>query len=186
MKIALLLLFLPVLALADSFTGKVVAVTDGDTIKVLRPDNTQEKIRLLGIDAPEKKQDFGQKSKEALIQKIAGQTVTVEYKHRDRYGRLLGKILKDGRDINLSQIQDGLAWHYKQYAKDQGPVDAAAYAAAEEGARGKKFGLWAMAAPQPPWEFRHPGAKERKVASKRPKGRGHQGKRRRKRPAFSW
>ncbi|MGE3262660.1 MAG: thermonuclease family protein [Bacteriovoracia bacterium] len=171
MKILLpfLALLLPALVHADSFEGKVVAVSDGDTVKVLRPDKTLEKIRLLGIDAPEKKQDFGQKSKTFLTEKIAGRQVRVEFKKRDRYGRLLGKIWKGSEDVNLSQVKAGLAWHYKQYRKEQSPEDAEAYAKAETQARTALTGLWAGAVPTPPWEFRQ----NRKVASqsapKRPK-----------------
>lgn len=182
MKILFLALFLPLLALADSFEGKVVNVSDGDTVKVLRQDKTLEKIRLLGIDAPEKNQDFGQKSKTALNDKVAGQLVKVEYTKRDRYGRLLAKIWNGTEDVNLSQVKNGFAWHYKHYAKDQGPADAAAYAAAEVEARAKTAGLWAGNAPTPPWEFRQ----ERKVASKANKGKKPKKPKKHKKRNSSW
>ncbi|MGZ3693679.1 MAG: thermonuclease family protein [Bdellovibrionota bacterium] len=181
MKILIALsLFLPLLALADSFTGKVVAVTDGDTVKVLRPDKTLEKIRLLGIDAPEKNQDFGQKSKQALINKIAGKEVKVEFSKHDRYGRLLGKIWQGTEDVNLSQVRAGMAWHYKQYSKEQPAGDAEVYAAAEAQAKAALSGLWAGAEPTPPWEFRQ---STRKVASRRAK-KSH--RRSRSKSQFAW
>lgn len=169
----ILVCLLPLLAWADSFEGKVVTISDGDTVKVLRPDKTLEKIRLLGIDAPEKKQDFGQKSKNALNDKLAGQTVKVEFKKRDRYGRILGKIWKGTEDVNLSQVKAGLAWHYKQYAKEQGKIDAEAYAAAEVVARKAKAGLWTLAENVPPWEFRQ---NNRKVASEKASRSGKRAK----------
>lgn len=158
----LLFLLLPLTALAGEFSGKVVGVLDGDTVKVLRDGKDLEKIRLVGIDAPEKKQDFGQRSKQALSEKISGKTVKVEFKKRDRFGRLLGKILLGEEDINLGQIKNGMAWHYKQFSREQSPVDADNYAAAEATARASRTGLWSRADARAPWEFRHP---KRKVAS---------------------
>ena len=91
---------------------KVVKVTDGDTVNVLDQSKTLHKIRLQGIDAPERKQAFGRKSTQNLASYVAGEYVEVEYDKRDRYGRIIGKLLKDGQDINLLQIKDGFAWHY--------------------------------------------------------------------------
>lgn len=170
----LITLLLPLLALADSFTGKVIAVTDGDTVKVLREGNVQEKIRLLGIDAPEKKQAFGPQSKDALSRKVFGKVVTVEFQKRDQYGRTLGKLILDGKDVNLTQVEEGLAWHYAHYKKQQLAGDADLYAAAQEKASGAKVGLWAKAEPTPPWDYR----RERKMASRK--------KRERTRKAHSW
>ena len=108
------LLFTHCLAHADTLSGRVVRVTDGDTIVILDSNNTQHKIRLTGIDAPERKQAFGTKSKEHLSYSVAGKFVIVEYSKRDRYQRILGKVLLDDDDMNLDQIQAGLAWHYKK------------------------------------------------------------------------
>ena len=111
MRITLLfvLLITQCLAQADTLTGRVVRVTDGDTIVVLDADNTQHKIRLTGIDAPEKKQAFGTKSKEHLSDSVAGKTVVVEYGKRDYYKRILGKVLLNDRDMNLEQVRAGHA-----------------------------------------------------------------------------
>ena len=94
---------------------------DGDTLVVLDAAKTQQKIRLQGIDAPERGQAFGTKSKEHLSDLVAGQVVVVEYHDLDRYQRILGKVLLDGEDINLEQVSSGMAWHYKKYQREQTP-----------------------------------------------------------------
>ena len=143
-------------AYAD-FTGKVVAVSDGDTITVLDDTHTQHIIRLTGIDAPEKRQAFGNVSKQSLVEQVAGQSVAVEWVKVDKYGRKVGKVLLAGLDCNLVQVKRGLAWHYKQYEREQSHADRQSYAAAEAEAREAKLGLWRDAKPMPPWEFRHKG-----------------------------
>jgi len=108
---------------ADTLTGRAVRVIDGDTIVVLDNSNSQHKIRLTGIDAPERGQAYGTKSKEHLSDSVAGEFVVVEYDKYDRYGRVLGKVLLDGEDVNLEQIEAGLAWHYKKYQGEQTVAD---------------------------------------------------------------
>ena len=98
---------------------KVVKITDGDTIHVLDQAKTRYKIRLAGIDAPEKGQIYGKKSSNNLAKHIAGQQIEVEYDKRDRYGRIVGKVLYHGQDINLAQVIEGFAWHYKKYQREQ-------------------------------------------------------------------
>jgi endonuclease YncB( thermonuclease family) len=147
----LLLLALQVHAL----TGKVINVADGDTITVLDKKHTQHKIRLTGIDTPEKRQAFGNVSKQSLAEQVAGQSLAVEWVKVDKYGRKLGKVLLAGLDCNLVQIKRGLAWHYKRYQREQSPTDQQSYAAAEIEARQAQAGLWRDADPMPPWEFRH-------------------------------
>ncbi|MFZ2540912.1 MAG: thermonuclease family protein [Gallionella sp.] len=139
---------------ADTLQGRVVGIADGDTVTVLDVSNTQWKIRLMGIDAPEKKQAFGNKSKESLSALVFNKQVTVEYSKKDRYGRTVGKIMVDGIDANLEQIKVGLAWHYKQYQNEQSVQDQAAYAQAEDQARAETRGLWGDAEPTPPWDWR--------------------------------
>lgn len=128
--------------------GKVVKVSDGDTITVLTSDKTQYKIRLNDIDAPEKKQAFGNKSKDNLAKYIAGKTVTVQYQKKDKYKRILGTIYYNNIDINLQQVKDGYAWVYKKYSKNKD------YYNAEKISRDKKIGLWSDKNPIAPWEFR--------------------------------
>lgn len=152
-----LVLCLVLQAQAETLLGKVIHVQDGDSITVLDETHTQHKIRLSGIDAPERRQAFGNVSKESLAEQVAGQSVAVEWDKVDRYGRKVGKVLLAGMDSNLVQIKRGLAWHYKQYEREQSPADRQSYAEAEVEARAAKLGLWRDAAPLPPWHFRRNG-----------------------------
>ena len=143
-------------AQAVTITGRVVGVADGDTVTVLDGSNTQYKIRLSGIDAPEKKQAFGMRSKQSLSDLVFDKQVTVETSKKDRYGREIGKILlSTGQDVNLEQVTRGFAWHYKVYEREQSANDRKLYGFAEQGARIGRRGLWADADPVPPWEYRH-------------------------------
>lgn len=148
------MLLLSNLALADTLRGRVVGVSDGDTVTVLDASNTQFKIRLMGIDAPEKKQAFGSKSKEALSRLVFNKLVTVEYYKKDRYGRTIGKIIVGDIDANLEQVKAGFAWHYKKYQKEQTLEDRSLYAQAEDQAMAERRGLWRDAEPVPPWDWR--------------------------------
>jgi endonuclease YncB( thermonuclease family) len=152
--LASLLLFLAANLNATTLQGKVVSVADGDTITVLDANNTKHKIRLQGIDAPEKAQAFGQRSKQSLHQLVHSEHVTVEYQKKDKYGRTLGKVLHNGTDVCLEQIKLGMAWHYKQYESEQPKEDRKIYSQAELSARANAIGLWKDKQPSPPWEFR--------------------------------
>jgi len=140
---------------AATLVGKVVGVSDGDTIKVLDSNKKEHKIRLMGIDAPEKKQDFGTASKQALSNYIYQKEVTVEYKKKDRYQRILGKVILEKQDICLAMISDGMAWHYKDYEKEQSKTDRDLYSQAEVKAREAKRGLWQSKNNMKPSEFRN-------------------------------
>ena len=155
MLVSILLLAGGYAANAETVVGRVVSVADGDTITVLDAANVQHKIRFSGIDAPEKKQAFGQRSKESLSDMVFGKTVNVETEKRDKYGRQIGKVLINGQDVNLVQVESGMAWFYRQYQRDQSANDQRRYAAAEDSARVNKRGLWRDAQPTPPWDFRH-------------------------------
>ena len=137
---------------ALAYQAKVVAIADGDTCTVLTADKQQVKIRLAGIDCPEKAQAFGTKAKQALSDKVFGQTVEVKEQTKDRYGRTVADIYLGTSWINLEMVTDGWAWHYKQYSKDKQLADA------EQAARTAKLGLWVDKEPTPPWDFRR-GAK---------------------------
>jgi endonuclease YncB( thermonuclease family) len=139
---------------ASTLQGRVVGVSDGDTVTVLDAANKQHKIRLSGIDAPEKAQAYGQKSKESLSDMVFGKTVDVEWSKQDRYGRTVGKIVLDGVDICLEQIRRGMAWHYKQYQQEQSAQDRVTYADSEILARDNRTGLWRDLAPIEPSIFR--------------------------------
>jgi len=136
------LLFAFVDARAEVLVGKVVGVSDGDTITVLDADKTEHKVRLMGIDAPEKSQDFGSASKQALSNYIYQREVIVEYKKLDKYQRKVGKVMLDKQDICLAMIELGMAWHYKDYEKEQSKTDRDLYSQTEHKARQAKIGLW--------------------------------------------
>lgn len=142
-------------AQADTLTGRVVAIADGDTLTVLDAQHTQHRIRLAGIDAPEQRQPWGEQSKANLARMAFDQVVTVEWEKRDRYQRIVGKVLALGAfDTGLAQIDAGLAWHYKKYQGEQSPADREAYAAAEDQARASRRGLWQDSGAMPPWAWR--------------------------------
>lgn len=163
--IAILFILFAGLANAITIAGKVVGVSDGDTVTVLDTSKTQFKIRLEGIDAPEKAQPFGQKSKEHLSDLVFGKQVEVQSNKTDKYGRTVGKVLVNGKDANLEQVRAGFAWHYKEYQKEQSASDRAAYANAETSAQSNRLGLWRAPKPMPPWEWRHGGKNEPTPAS---------------------
>jgi endonuclease YncB( thermonuclease family) len=137
-----------------TFSGRVVSIEDGDTIIILDADNRTYKIRLQGIDAPEGGQAFGDRSRQHLSDEVFGKEVVIEWSKRDRYGRIVGKVLLDGRDVCLEQIRAGMAWHYKYYQAEQSPEDRTLYADAEDQARAMGRGLWTDVNPTPPWAFR--------------------------------
>ena len=140
---------------AYELTGRIVSIADGDTVTLLDTNLRQHKIRLSGIDAPEKRQPFGNRSRLHLGALVFGRQVTAHCPKKDRYKRALCRIEIDGVDANLAQVEAGMAWHYKQYANEQSSADQMAYAAAEVGARRARIGLWKGPEPIPPWEFRH-------------------------------
>ena len=142
--------FPAVKAYAATIQGKVVSVLDGDTIKVLEAGNQETTVRLHQIDAPEKNQDFGQRSKQALSSLVFGKTVIVEVVTTDKYGRTVGTVFSDGLDTNLEQVKSGMAWVYRKYASDP------KYFQAEKSAQEARMGLWGQPNPTPPWFFRHP------------------------------
>lgn len=148
------LIFFASLGHAETIVGKVVGVLDGDTIVVLDANQTSHRIRLEGIDAPEKAQPFGARSKQQLSDQVFGKQVEVQWNKLDKYRRTIGKVLINGTDANLEQIRSGLAWHYKKYQKEQAAADRLAYASAETIARNSKIGLWNEPSPTPPWEWR--------------------------------
>lgn len=141
-------------AVAAKVEVVVVGVTDGDTLVVLDSGQVQHKVRLAGIDAPEKRQAFGARARQALAAAVFRRTVVLDWHKRDRYGRLVAKVLLADRDVGLELVATGLAWHYKSYEREQVPADRARYAAAELEARRKSAGLWSDPNPVPPWDFR--------------------------------
>lgn len=146
----LLLAAIPVAAApATTVLGRVVGVTDGDTLTLLTPEKVRIKVRLAGIDAPEGRQAFGNKAKQALSGKVFGQNVRLLVTDRDRYGRSVGEVYLQNRWINLELVSEGWAWHYVKYS------DSADLAAAQAAARAARRGLWADPHPIAPWLYRH-------------------------------
>lgn len=139
---------------ADTLSGRVINIADGDTLTLLDASNTQHKIRLSGIDAPERGQPFGTVSGEHLGKLVFGEHVTIDYDKRDRYGRIVGKVIIGRQDVNLEQTAAGLAWHFKEYQHEQSSLDRQLYALTEQQARRNEIGLWSERYPVAPWDWR--------------------------------
>ena len=143
------------------FTAKVRKIVDGDTIHVVDKYGNQFKIRLTGIDAPEKNKAYGLESKNQLSEAINNRWVFLESKPNegkpytvDRYKIVLAKVIFNGADINLLQISSGYAWHFKRYQNQQSPSDREAYDYAEKNAKKNQLGLWEEKKPIAPWKWR--------------------------------
>lgn len=163
MRLPLTILLLFFTSACTHITGTVVGVADGDTVTVLDADRVQHKVRIAGIDAPEKGQPFGQKAKERMSDMVFGKEVRIDGDTRDRYGRAVAKIwvtpdscptCPKTLDAGLAMLTVGLAWHYKKYQNEQTAEDRERYAFAEYEAKAKRVGLWADPNPIPPWEWR--------------------------------
>jgi endonuclease YncB( thermonuclease family) len=166
--ITLCLTLVPVSTWAITLEGKVVKVADGDTITIAEDSGKKHRIRLGGIDAPEKDQPYGKESTQSLLELTSGKIVVIEYEKRDRYKRIVGKVLVDPPgevfcmaldcvkkiDAGLEQIKRGLAWHYKKYQGEQSVEDRGAYGEAEVEAKVNGLGLWKDDKPMAPWEWR--------------------------------
>jgi endonuclease YncB( thermonuclease family) len=136
-------------ACAEDFSARVVSISDGDTLTVLR-DHRQIRVRLHGIDAPETGQDFGSRAKQLASSLAFGKTVTVRVRDTDRYGRTVADvILPDGRSLNREMVREGMAWWYRRYAPDDAEL-----ARLESEAKAAKRGLWGQPNPIPPWSWR--------------------------------
>jgi len=148
MKIVTLIFFLLLpFTTYPQLVGNVVSISDGDTFTML-VNKEQIKIRLHGIDCPEKKQDFGNVAKEFLSSYVFGKVVTVQNMNTDRYGRTIGIVTVDGVNINEKLLEEGLAWHYKTY--DKNPE----WSRLETDARNNKKGLWVQPNAVSPWDYR--------------------------------
>lgn len=135
--------------LAQKFQVKVVKISDGDTFTAINRDNLQLKFRIWGIDAPEKKQAFGTKSKEYLSSLIFGETITVDVQKQDGWGRYIAYVFTpDNKDVGTEMLKAGMAWQFIEYDQSE------KYRAAESQARKSKKGLWSDSHRIAPWEFR--------------------------------
>lgn len=150
--------------LAAVLHGQVVRVLDGDTLTVADGRHRRIKVRVSGIDAPEKNQAYGRESKAHLTSMVMGKAVDVEWDKRDAYGRVIGRVLiapsacpacDKSRDAGLAQISAGYAWWYRGESRELAYADKSRYALAENAARARHSGLWAAPTPVPPWVWRH-------------------------------
>lgn len=147
--IFILSLIIIVLSFATTIKGKVIKITDGDTITILEENGDKTRVRFYGIDAPEKKQDYGIKSLNVLKKLIDKKEIEIEIKNKDQYGRIVGVVYYDKININLYMLETGNAWWYKQYSKHN-----IEFKIAEEKAKSEKIGLWKEKNPTPPWIYR--------------------------------
>lgn len=138
----------------QELSGRIIEVHDGDTATLLDNENKKYRIRFYGIDAPESKQSYGRASGRALQDKILGETVSVSVVNTDNYGRAVGKVMLGERYINLEMVNDGMAWYYANYARNENEL-----AAAEHYARSRKAGLWKEENPEAPWNWRRKNQK---------------------------
>jgi endonuclease YncB( thermonuclease family) len=142
-------LILSINCFSQTLTGKVTAITDGDTFKLLDQDSTLHRIRIANIDCPEKKQPFSTRAKKFASDAIFGKTIEVEVLSKDRYGRLIGIVFyNDSLTVNHELVKNGLAWHYVKYSNDS------ILQSLEDHARLEKLGLWQDPNSIPPWEWR--------------------------------
>lgn len=163
-----LLTLLALAADAATLVGRVVGVADGDSLTVLDANQVRHKVRLATIDAPEKGQAFSNRARQHLSDLVFHQEVLVEWRKRDRYGRIVGKVKVQPSDcptcpktldVGQAQLAAGLAWWYRRHAGEQSPEDRGRYESEEAEARARRRGLWRDPAPVPPWEFRRAQAR---------------------------
>ena len=148
---------------------KVISVADGDTVTVLDSRKKQHKIRLAGIDAPEKAQPYGKKAKKYLSALVYKKTVCVDWYKKDKYRRLIGRIFVGNTDVNFKMVNRGLAWHYKKYQHEQSKTDRKEYSEAETDAKLAVIGLWSEPDAIPPWKWRD-GIRPKKISKKQKYG----------------
>jgi endonuclease YncB( thermonuclease family) len=134
--------------------GRVVALSDGDTMTILDGAKVQHKVRIAGIDAPEKKQAYGNASRDYLASLVFERDIEARCYKRDRYGREVCRIYEGLRDVGLEQVRAGMAWHFKEYQHEQTTPERLTYRDEEEAAKAAKRGLWKEPKPVPPWEWR--------------------------------
>jgi endonuclease YncB( thermonuclease family) len=132
----------------------------GPSITVLDDTKTQHKIRFAGIDAPEKGQPYGERSKQSLSGLVLQKRVELRCHKKDRYDREVCVVYENLRDVGLEQLRSGMAWHYKEYQHEQSTHDRLVYRDEEESAKARRVGLWKDAAPVPPWEWRRARGKQ--------------------------
>jgi endonuclease YncB( thermonuclease family) len=134
--------------------GRVVGVTDGDTITILDAGRAQHVVRLGGIDAPERAQPFGRAARENLSRLVFDKRVEARCWKVDQFRREICSVFVGQRDVGLAMVQEGYAWHFKRFADEQSPQEREAYSTAQESAAAARRGLWQDEDPVPPWDWR--------------------------------
>jgi endonuclease YncB( thermonuclease family) len=157
-KIIMIFLLSFTILSAQTLTGNVSYVSDGDTIHIVT-NNQKYKIRFYGIDTPEKTQEYGLEAKSFVHKRIANKNVKVEVMDTDRYGRKVGKVYYNGKYLNKEIVKNGYAWWYKNYAKNDKDLENA-----EKYARANKLGLWKSPNPIAPWDYRR-GKKNKTISN---------------------
>ncbi len=159
-------------AYAEQLAGRVVGVHDGYNITIMDQGNQQHKIRIGGIDAPELKQAFGNTAKKSLSDLVFNRNVIVDWRKRDQYRRIVGKVLSSppdcpscpaDRDVGLAQVEAGMAWWSREFRKEQTLADQGYYEFAEFVSKRERRGLWQDDDPIPPWEWRKRYARAREM-----------------------
>ena len=149
--LSIFLLLITSVSQSFAWQGKVVGVTDGDTITVMH-DDVGENIRLYGVDSPEKRQPFGKKSKQFTSEMVFGEVVEVTPVKKDRYNRTVGIVHVDGKSLNEELVKHGFAWVHTRYC---GKAICVKWLDLEQKAKTNKFGLWTLPDPTPPWQYRY-------------------------------
>lgn len=157
LSLAVLLMLISVTARAEIISGQVIGIVDGDTLVFVDVKNQQHMIRLAGIDAPEKEQNFGQRARTSLSAMSADQKATADCRKRGPNRHEICVVTVGGKDLGLEQVRAGMAWRYRQDIAQQTAQERANYQQAEFDAKIHRLGLWTGVNPTPPWDWRHGG-----------------------------
>ena len=145
---SVLVFFLAFPNLCFPWSGRVVGISDGDTIRVMHRGR-ETKLRLFGVDCPERDQAFGNKARRFTSHMVFRKVVEVQEVDKDSYGRTVAWVSVDGKSLNKELLRAGLAWWYRYYAENEHELEKL-----EAEARRNKIGLWSAPNPIPPWDFR--------------------------------
>ena len=156
-KLYLILFLFTVVGYAqNTLIGKVTAITDGDTFKLLTKDSTLIRVRVANIDCPERKQPFSKSAKQFTSNAIFNKQVTLKVIKKDRYGRSIANVIYDGKNLSEELLKAGLAWHFVKYSKDK------TLQSLEDQAKQKQLGLWMDPNAIAPWKWRSSKKKKKK------------------------
>ncbi len=146
---------------ATKMTVSLIKVDDGDSFAAYDDDGNRHRVRLAAIDAPEHKQAHGPVAGEHLKRLLSGASITLYVRKKDRYRRLVARVVVNGQNVGLSLVRSGYAWHFKRFAHEQPAPERALFEAAQASAREASLGLWRANDPTPPWQWRRENRKKR-------------------------